>query len=78
MIGKSVQLNSWAAIFKHLNILASFGGTKEETKASLDLIARGVLTPQVEMDSMANFPRVLQGLHEGKIKSRIALVPEGI
>jgi len=73
-----VTLQTSTAIFKHIDILGSYGGTVEDTKASLDLIAKGVITPQVEVDSMANLPQVLHDLHAGKIKSRVALIPEGM
>ena len=46
-----------------------------ELQACLDLIARGVLQPQVETGDMGDFPDVLKRLHEGGVKSRIALVP---
>ena len=42
----------------------------------MDLISQGKLRPQVETGNLKDFPTVLESLHEGKIKSRIALVPE--
>jgi alcohol dehydrogenase, propanol-preferring len=78
MIGESLVLQSRAAIMKHLDILCSMGGTLEDLRASLDLIVKGIITPRVEMDSLANLPQVLKNLHEGKIKSRMALIPEGV
>ena len=42
----------------------------------LDLIAKGKLKPQVETGDLNDFPEVLKRLHEGKIKSRIVLVPK--
>ena len=65
-------------IFKHIDILGSFGGTIDDIRASLDLIAKGVITPQVETTSMDNFPQVVRDLHEGKIRSRMVLIPEGL
>ena len=47
-------------------------------RASLDLILRGVIVPQVEVDSLANLPRVLEDLHAGKVKSRAVLIPEWV
>lgn len=50
----------------------------ENMRASLQLIAKGHLTPQLQVDSMANFPSVLHDLHAGKIVGRVALIPEGM
>lgn len=47
-----------------------------DLKACLELISSGELRPQVEMGELENFDKVLQDLHSGKIKSRIALVPK--
>lgn len=46
--------------------------------ASLELIAKGHVTPQLQVDSMANLPSVLHDLHAGKIVGRVALIPEGM
>lgn len=78
LIQNTLTLQSHAAIFKHLNILGSYGGTTTDTASSLDLIAKGFIVPQVEMDSLANLPQVLESLHAGKIRSRMVLVPEGM
>ncbi|OQV01156.1 Alcohol dehydrogenase GroES-like domain-containing protein isoform 2 [Cladophialophora immunda] len=73
-----LTLPSFVAVRKQLDILCSYGGTVEDLVASLDLISQGIITPQVETGSMADFPHILEDLHAGKIKSRIALVPEDL
>ncbi|OAG37755.1 hypothetical protein AYO21_07998 [Fonsecaea monophora] len=73
-----LTLPSLVAVRKQLDILCSYGGTTDDLVACLDLISNGVITPQVETGSMADFPRILADLHAGKIKSRIALVPEDL
>jgi propanol-preferring alcohol dehydrogenase len=44
----------------------------------MELISKGVLTPRVETGALKDFAKKLAELHEGKIKSRIALVPESV
>ncbi|KAK5461074.1 hypothetical protein LTS15_003137 [Exophiala xenobiotica] len=78
LLNPGISFNSQPAVTKQIDILCSYGGTFSDVEASLDLIAKGVITPQVETGSMKDFPRILDDLHNGKIKSRIALVPEGI
>ena len=63
---------------KQLNVLGTYGGTCTDIEACLDLIAKGVLVPQVTTASMRDFPTILDDLHEGKVKSRIAMLPEGM
>ncbi len=63
---------------KEIKILGSYAGTCADIEACLDLIALGRLAPQVVTGRMENFPSVLEELHSGGIKSRIALIPEGI
>lgn len=78
LLNPNLSFHSVEAVRKQLNILCSYGGTHGDLQASLDLVARGVIQPQVETGSLADFPQVLADLHAGKIKSRIALVPEGL
>ena len=78
LLSQTVTLNLYDALPKQVNILCSFGGTHTDLRASLDLIAKGVIVPQVQLGKLADFPTILQDLHSGKIKSRIVLVPEGI
>ncbi|KAK5424743.1 hypothetical protein LTR83_000333 [Exophiala xenobiotica] len=78
LLNPAISFNSLPAVTKQIDILCSYGGTSSDLEASLDLIAKGVITPQVETGSMKDFPQILDDLHNGKIKSRIALVPEGI
>lgn len=78
LLSPTVTLETYGALRKQVNILCSYGGTHTDLRASLELVAKGIITPQVEIGKLADFPTVLQDLHSGKIKSRIVLVPEGI
>jgi propanol-preferring alcohol dehydrogenase len=46
-----------------------------DLKECIKLIASGDLKPQVETAKMEDFPKILDDLHHGKVKSRVALVP---
>lgn len=63
---------------KQLSILGSYAGTCSDIENCLDMVSQGVLVPQVVTGSLRDFPMLLEDLHEGKIKSRIALIPEGM
>lgn len=78
LLNPSMSFNSLVPITKQLDVLGSYGGTSADLEASLDLIAKGVITPQVETGHMKDFPKILDDLDNGKIKSRIVLVPEGM
>ncbi|KAK5064446.1 hypothetical protein LTR84_000279 [Exophiala bonariae] len=78
LLNPNLSFHSVEAVRKQLNILCSYGGTHVDLRASLDLVAKGIIKPQVETGRLEDFPKVLADLHAGKIKSRIALVPEGV
>jgi len=75
LLGADLTLHNNLAVRKKLTILCSYGGIYEDVVDCLDLIAQGKLRPQVETGALNDFPSVLERLHEGKIKSRIALIP---
>ncbi|KAF9889919.1 hypothetical protein FE257_006791 [Aspergillus nanangensis] len=63
-------------IRKRLSFIFSYGGQKRDLVEVLDLIAKGVIRPQVETKGLLDFPQVLKDLCDGKIKDRVALVAE--
>jgi propanol-preferring alcohol dehydrogenase len=68
----TVHMN--VAIRKKLSIILSYGGQKRDLREVLDLIAQGVLNPQVADGKLADFPKVLKELEAGKVTGRIALL----
>ncbi|KAL4898289.1 alcohol dehydrogenase [Aspergillus ambiguus] len=70
------ELDMKIGIRKRLSIIFSYGGQYEDLVEVLDLIARGVIQPQVETRSLLEFPHVLKDLCDGKIKDRVALVAQ--
>lgn len=75
LLAPKLELENVLAVRKHLSILCSYGGTMEDLKACLDLIAEAKLRPQVETGKFEDLPKILEDLHAGKVKSRIAIVP---
>jgi propanol-preferring alcohol dehydrogenase len=57
-------------------VLFSYGGFMQDLEEALDLVHQGALKPQVETGDLDEFPEVLERLHHGMIKSRIALIPK--
>ena len=59
---------------KRLCYIFSYGGQLQDLKEVLQLIAKGNIAPRVEEGKLEDFPKVLRGLEEGRIKSRVALI----
>lgn len=59
---------------KRLTFLFTYGGQHGDLDDVLDLIAKGVIQPQVETARLEDYPRVLKDLVEGKIECRYALL----
>jgi len=59
---------------KRLSYIFSYGGQVGDLKEVLDLIAQGVIKPQVKPGRLEDFPSVLRDLEAGKIEGRVALI----
>jgi propanol-preferring alcohol dehydrogenase len=67
--------DSKLCIKKRLTVVFNYGGQYQDVVEVLDLIATKAIRPQVETGDLKDFPKFLQDLHDGKIKSRMALIP---
>lgn len=76
LLGAELTINNILCVRKRLSILCSYGGKMEDLEDALDLVHKGTLNPQVETGDLDDFPKVLERLHHGAIKSRIALIPK--
>lgn len=74
-LSNETTIDAKLCIKKRLTIVFNYGGQYQDVVEVLDLIAKKALRPQVETGDLKDFPKVLQDLHEGKIKSRMALIP---
>lgn len=63
-------------IRKRLSIIFTYGGQYRDLVEVLDLIAKKVIQPQVDIGRLRDFPKVLKDLEHGKVKDRIALVSD--
>ncbi|KIW47871.1 uncharacterized protein PV06_00527 [Exophiala oligosperma] len=70
----SLPVNTFIAMSKELKILCSWNGTHTELREALDLMAKGVIRPQITTDNIRTMPRVLEDLNQGKIKGRRVLL----
>lgn len=75
LLAPELTIKNLKSVRKHLSILCSYGGTMKDLQECLGLISQGKLHPQVVTGSLDDLPQVLDDLHHGKIKSRIALIP---
>lgn len=78
LIERSLKTDHILCITKAITILYTFGGHSEDVKEGMELITQGVLTPRVETAPLKEFPKVLKELHEGRVKSRMVLIPEDV
>ncbi|PVH76492.1 GroES-like protein [Cadophora sp. DSE1049] len=74
-LSNETTIDAKLCIKKRLTIVFNYGGQYQDVVEVLDLIAKKAIRPQVETGDLKDFPKVLQDLHEGKIKSRMALMP---
>jgi propanol-preferring alcohol dehydrogenase len=59
-----------------ITIKGTFCGTVDGLKECLELVASGVVKPEIELGSINDLPQVLQDLDEGKIRGRKVLMPD--
>lgn len=78
LLDPELKLNNLLWCVKRLATLHTFGGHSADIAEGMDLITKGKLKPRVETGELKEFAKKLMELHEGKIKSRIALIPESV
>ncbi|KAK5126890.1 hypothetical protein LTR85_008248 [Meristemomyces frigidus] len=71
----SAQLTGWPNVMNAITIKGSYNGTIEAFHECLEMIANGVVKPNIETESVEELPKILKDLDEGKIKSRMVLLP---
>ncbi|KAK0624237.1 N-benzyl-3-pyrrolidinol dehydrogenase [Immersiella caudata] len=62
---------------KRLSFIFTYGGQVGDLRDVLDLIAKGVIKPQVAPGKLEDFPKVLKALRDGEVDARVALLQEG-
>ncbi|QBZ63332.1 hypothetical protein PoMZ_12230 [Pyricularia oryzae] len=61
---------------KRLSFIFSYAGQVQDLEKVLDLVARGVIRPQVQEKRLKDFPDVVRDLEAGKIDGRVALMQD--
>ncbi|KAK7695031.1 hypothetical protein QCA50_002219 [Cerrena zonata] len=75
-IGANVfEIPRQTAMAKEVQILPSMWGTRSELVEVLGAIGEGKITPKVETRPFDECIKVLEELRDGKLKSRVALIP---
>ncbi|CAL1694507.1 unnamed protein product [Somion occarium] len=72
---KTLQVPLVIAIGKEIQILPCVWGTKSELAEVLEAIAQGKIKPQLETRPFEDCFKVLEELRDGKLKSRVVLIP---
>ncbi|KAJ5690696.1 hypothetical protein N7462_005088 [Penicillium macrosclerotiorum] len=75
-LDRTNELDMKTGIRKRLSIIFTYGGQYRDLVEVLDLIAKRVIQPQVEIGRLRDFPKVLKDLGDGKVKDRVALVSD--
>lgn len=70
-----LTLNTVYTSLPEVKVEGTYWGTSQELKECLDMVSKGVVTPQVESTKFERVNDYLKQLEEGKIKSRLAFVP---
>ncbi|KAK4560632.1 hypothetical protein LTR86_005210 [Recurvomyces mirabilis] len=76
LISPTVTMIPLVTVLKGVTIKCHYNGSMEALRECMDLLAKGVIKPSVETGSMKTLPKVVKDLDEGKIKSRMVLVPD--
>jgi propanol-preferring alcohol dehydrogenase len=76
LLAEEVPLLPLVTVAKGLTIKGSYNGSVEAYRECLDLMGRGVLTPEVQTGSIEDLRDVLRRLDEGDIKGRMVLMPD--
>ncbi|CAN6673098.1 alcohol dehydrogenase 2 [Trichomonascus vanleenenianus] len=72
----NLQFNQHLLSQREVRVISTFWGTSSELMECLELVAKGRVDPQVETAPLSGVNEYLKLLEEGKIKSRLALVPQ--
>ncbi|PLB51442.1 GroES-like protein [Aspergillus steynii IBT 23096] len=68
------EVDMKVGIRKRLSIIFSYGGQYRDIVEVLNMIATGIIQPQVETRGLRDLPAVLEDLSSGRIRGRVALV----
>lgn len=70
-----LTITPFTCVFKEIRISYSYSGTRDELKTCLDLLAKGVVKPQITTGRLEEVQSALDDLNAGKIVGRKVLLP---
>ena len=76
LISEQAPLLPLVTVVNALTIKGSYNGSAEAYRECLDLMGKGVLTPEVQTGSIEDLPDVLRRLDGGEIQGRMVLLPD--
>jgi len=76
LLAEQVPLLPLVSVVSGLTIKGSYNGGVQAYRECLDLMARGILTPEVQVGSVEDLPDVLRRLDGGEIQGRMVLMPD--
>lgn len=75
LLGAELPMLPFLTVIQGLTIKGSYNGSVQAYRECLELMAKGVLTPDVRTGGIEELPDVLLRLDEGKIQGRMVLLP---
>ncbi|KAG9248690.1 chaperonin 10-like protein [Calycina marina] len=75
LFADQVPIISLLAVTRGIRFQCSYNGTREELVECLELVAKGVIKPSIQTGSIDDLPQVLEDLDNGRVKSRMVLIP---
>ncbi|KAF7193942.1 alcohol dehydrogenase [Pseudocercospora fuligena] len=75
LLAETVPVMPIMMTVRMLTIKGSYNGSTEDLKSGLELLAKGVITPQITTGSIEDLPQTLKDLDEGRITGRRVLLP---
>ena len=76
LLSDQMPLLPMLTVVNALTIKGSYNGSVQAYRECLDLMGKGILTPQVQTGSIEDLPDVLRRLDEGEIQGRMVLLPD--
>ena len=78
LMGKQLNAMPMATQVKNLTLKTGYWGCKGELAEILEAIASGKLEVLVQERPMSEINHLLHEMHEGKVKNRVALIPDAL
>jgi alcohol dehydrogenase, propanol-preferring len=75
LLSQQAPLLPLVVVYNALTIQGNYYGTQQSLRECLDLVAKGAIKPSIETGTIEDAAKVIKDLDEGKVKSRMVLLP---